>query len=781
MLAKKIKTAKVPLLAPTKLSDAPVLKLKDLVPDQDKADLENQNQDETFKTDKIEFVLFEREVQPGENEAVLRSDREYEWEIPGKETFDAVLGQTIDIFTEEDWEFIDYLSYSSVGWNTGVGMFAFGSDKLSHMEKFRTIIRGIKMGNKRFESYPKRMLLNRYALTIYFNSAFAYSSGPKLLSFFKKLNGFEGDLTMADTRHYPDDHPTRKGCKIVACDADQKFLGELYKFPKDHAFSIRYGGNLYVRGGERIDPDDPDAVRQGRPRLTRNAARKFLSGAGQDVFNDGQKADDEAAQKAKEDHMSRFVSIKLFTSILRKLGGFTSNNKFMGKLQLQTCGTASEKLYTIMTIFSQRTSKSRKKYVVGIDKANPRCHHHMVACGLGNNRGESSRISMIERKKGGRKREPIITNDEWYIYLSMKNVRYFYVHTKYKILLSKYLNLPSFLPELVEKLIKRAYKKSRYAIKTCKLRLVQDLANGKRSNKSYGLTGAISQLYTGKKKDKLYLTSCKLIWCEDKQGKTPYVLRKFECSSSKVLIASDRMYININYETGNDIGLLITVWDKIKSNLLTKLLFTGNNVGKTKQRHVILDANGGNYGDFNARSFCRKRVNYLINMKRNNSSFIHFEAKKGRSLKTLYGKNTTPFETKRGRGLKITYGRGKMYKLWEGKITLGSEVRPYFGNIKGTFYKKVVIYTVGNNYRMVIQEKNYLKSFSIINMEEAQQYSQFKVFIHNYDNVVISTRNDVAVITAIKVVQYTVFPKLSRLSKIRQNTKGKPRKKLQQC
>ena len=193
-----IKTAKVPLLAPTKLSEAPVLQLKDLVPDQDKADLENQNQDETFKTDKIKFVLFEREVQPGENDAMLRSDREYEWEIAERETFDAVLGETIDIFTEEDWEFIDYLSYSSVGWNTGVGMFAFGSDKLMHMEKFRSIIRRIKRGNKRFESYPKRMLLNRYALTIYFNSAFSFSSGPKLLSFFKKLNGFEGDLTIGD-------------------------------------------------------------------------------------------------------------------------------------------------------------------------------------------------------------------------------------------------------------------------------------------------------------------------------------------------------------------------------------------------------------------------------------------------------------------------------------------------------------------------------------------------------------------------------------------------------
>ena len=65
---------------------------------------------------------------------------------------------------------------------------------------------------------------------------------------------------MLETRFYPEDHLTRQGCKIVACKADQKFLDELYKFPKDRALNIKYGGNLHVRGGERIDPDDPNAA-----------------------------------------------------------------------------------------------------------------------------------------------------------------------------------------------------------------------------------------------------------------------------------------------------------------------------------------------------------------------------------------------------------------------------------------------------------------------------------------------------------------------------------------
>ena len=278
-----------------------------MVPEQDAHDLDGQGQPESFKTDRIEFVIVERETDPEDTGASSKSDRDYEWEIPDRSTFDAVIGEAIDKFTEDDWDRIDYVTFSSVGWNTGVGLFAFGSDKLVQMTMFRDIIRSITRGNKRFESYPKRMLLNRYALTIYFNAAFAFSNAPKLLFFFKKLNGFQGDLTIAETRFYPDDHPTRKGCKIVACEADQRFLDELYKYPKDHPFSIRYGGNLYVRGGERIDPDDPNAVRPSRPRLTRNAAKKFIHGAGEDILNAGQKADDEAARKAREEHAKKFV------------------------------------------------------------------------------------------------------------------------------------------------------------------------------------------------------------------------------------------------------------------------------------------------------------------------------------------------------------------------------------------------------------------------------------------------------------------------------------------
>ena len=302
-----VRDTTVPLLAPTTLAEAPTLTLKDLVPEHDKDDLVQYDQDETFKAERIEFVVVERDVVPGEDDPAKRSDRDFDWEIPERKTFDAIMGKTIDEFTDEDWDLLDYMSFSSVGWNTGVGMFAFGSDKTEQMQKFRAILRNIEIDGKRFESYPKRMLLNRYAITIYFNAAFEHIKVPKLLFWFKKFNGFQGKITMVETRHYPADHPSRKGCKIASCDADQQFLDELYRYPKDHAFHIRFGGNLYVRGGERIDPDDPDAVRQKRPRLSRQAARKFIEGSGEDILNKGQREDDEAAKNFGNQQAKRNV------------------------------------------------------------------------------------------------------------------------------------------------------------------------------------------------------------------------------------------------------------------------------------------------------------------------------------------------------------------------------------------------------------------------------------------------------------------------------------------
>ena len=207
---RKIENAKEPLLEPTKLADAPVLKLQDLVPEEDRGSLDIENCKESIYSGSLEFVLVERMAEPNE-EITPRADRDYDWEIPEREQFEDVIGETINIFTLDNPADLQFLEFSSVGWNTGIGLFAFRSDKLEAMEQFREIIRGLEMDGKRFETYPKRMLLNRYALTVYFNAAFKrITDAYRLLFWIKQFNGFKGEMELVETRLYPADHPTRK-------------------------------------------------------------------------------------------------------------------------------------------------------------------------------------------------------------------------------------------------------------------------------------------------------------------------------------------------------------------------------------------------------------------------------------------------------------------------------------------------------------------------------------------------------------------------------------------
>ena len=54
-------------------------------------------------------------------------------------------------------------------------------------------------------------------------------------------------------RYFPKDHdnPRRRGARIIAFEGDQTFLDKLHTFPKDFPFNIRFGGNIYIRGGDR--------------------------------------------------------------------------------------------------------------------------------------------------------------------------------------------------------------------------------------------------------------------------------------------------------------------------------------------------------------------------------------------------------------------------------------------------------------------------------------------------------------------------------------------------
>ena len=108
-------------------------------------------------------------------------------------------------------------------------------------------------------------------------------------------------------RKYPDNHanPKRAGAKIVAFEGDQEFLDSVFRHPKDHQFDIRFGGKLYIRGGDRIDPQDPGAVQSRRYRMSREAVKKLTTGSGKEILDAGMRSEEEAARSAYEKQKHR--------------------------------------------------------------------------------------------------------------------------------------------------------------------------------------------------------------------------------------------------------------------------------------------------------------------------------------------------------------------------------------------------------------------------------------------------------------------------------------------
>ena len=69
----------------------------------------------------------------------------------------------------------------------------------------------MKYDGKRFETYPKQMLLNTYALTVYFNKSFRFYQPEKLCYLLLRFNPtLAGELDIVEVRRYPPDHPDPK-------------------------------------------------------------------------------------------------------------------------------------------------------------------------------------------------------------------------------------------------------------------------------------------------------------------------------------------------------------------------------------------------------------------------------------------------------------------------------------------------------------------------------------------------------------------------------------------
>ena len=224
---------------------------------------------------------------------------ENEWEIPTADVFEEVIGRALSSFTDISYDYLNLIEYSTLGWNSGVGMFAVRSDRPQLLNQFRYIIRQMTFQGKCFETYARKMILNKYALTCYFNRSFRFYQPEKLLYWLLRFNPtLQGNLDIVEVRRYSSDHqdPKRRDAQIIAFEGDGAFLSSLQKHHKDFAFNVKIGGNLYIRGGDRVDSGDPSGI---PPKVTRQAVKKILQGSGSAILNQGQSTEDNAAKAAQ--------------------------------------------------------------------------------------------------------------------------------------------------------------------------------------------------------------------------------------------------------------------------------------------------------------------------------------------------------------------------------------------------------------------------------------------------------------------------------------------------
>ena len=225
--------------------------LKDLLPQGlDCPDVHDKSLDTTFRATRLEIVLLVRETPTGSDG---EEEEDLEWGIPSQEVFDEAIAAAIFSFTETEESRIHSLDWSSTGWETGVGLVSISTKDMGMVNLFREAIAELDLDGQSFITMPKQMLIKKYALTIYFGRTFARFPTERLMLWLGTCNNLKGKFDIIETRNFPKNHenPKRRGARIVAFEGNQTFLDSLHRYPKDYPFNIKFGGNLYIRGGER--------------------------------------------------------------------------------------------------------------------------------------------------------------------------------------------------------------------------------------------------------------------------------------------------------------------------------------------------------------------------------------------------------------------------------------------------------------------------------------------------------------------------------------------------
>ena len=280
---------------PTNYVDAPMLTLRELMPGGTGEQDPDDDLDQAFRADRIDFIVMHRPLSDKELQVdgVIEDPADVDWSIPEKEEFEDCMGMLFELYTEEAPDLVHAFGWSSVGSATGVGCFAVKTGKRSHIDDIRGTLRAIVHDGRCFESFPKGAIMKSFSLTAFFPRATKYVSTDKLVYWLLACNpGLKGTIWPVEARKYPDDHhiPRRRGARVLSFSGDQAFLDSLHGFPKDFPFSIKLA-NVYIRGGERTTKGPNATQRRRRPRMTEEALKKLLERHGKEIVEDAEEED----------------------------------------------------------------------------------------------------------------------------------------------------------------------------------------------------------------------------------------------------------------------------------------------------------------------------------------------------------------------------------------------------------------------------------------------------------------------------------------------------------
>ena len=235
--------------------EAPLLTLRELMPGSTGDDDAEGDLDQSFRADKVEFLVMVRNITEieAQTDSVIEEVGDIDWDIPSHEEFEDVMGMVFRLFTDEDSELVHAFKWASVGSATGVGCFSVSTGQLGHINDIREVMRTLIYQGRCYESFPRKAMMKSYSLTAFFPRATKFVSMGRLIEWLFSCNrGLKGTIWPSTVKKFPDDHITarKRGARILSFTGDQKFLDSLHSFPRGYPFNVKLA-NVYIQGGER--------------------------------------------------------------------------------------------------------------------------------------------------------------------------------------------------------------------------------------------------------------------------------------------------------------------------------------------------------------------------------------------------------------------------------------------------------------------------------------------------------------------------------------------------